>query len=1166
MRWRLRARPRLTTIAAGISVAGDVAAPSTAAPSFSASPVIIGVPTVGVPVSYVPGTVSGSPTPSVTRQWLLDGSNISGATNATYTPVEGDIGTGRLSVRETATNIAGSANSTSATRDVAASGSTETTFSLTSAATTATRPFTIGVGFEKGVMASGSIATDLSQYQVVVKRTWSDGSVKHAIISGRAALTQNVARTVAISAGTSPSGTDLTASSIQTAAPTAIVQCGSFGTVSLASLLGSPVRTWVSGPEMVECHYRADVGGGTLLSVWFHVRLWADGTMWVRAIVENGYLDNGSGAAASNADRSYVPTVSVGGSNVYTNGGASLAHYKNTRWSVEGWIGTNPQVTFTHDVTYIDATKLVPHYGWRTPSEDAYDTLIFGNGVPTAWSTATYTPMMQGDVMPHQNGQGEGGYGPHIGLLMVWNALYLTSGDRRALDFTLNNSSAMNGRPIVWRKKSTETVPTPSDFPTWSHGGPGGAGFDAQENTNGWQWDQAHHPNEGYLAYLLTGDYWHLETLAMNAAMNFFILSSARGSGTSRVWQYPQPRGIAWAMRTVGCYAAIAPTGDSIAADYRTWLSNGIDYWEDKVPADGLGVMTVIGEASGQRLRCNPWVADFQTAALGYLWDVEPGFASTTNHQTLRDYCYKSPVGRLGGTDGFYYPRATFNDGLVLSASNFNGSGIYYPTDGSPAWYTTWVNAWTATNSVNLDSIWGYANQAAMGTALLGSGGSAPASAPTGNWGILLPAIAYAVEHEAPGAAAAYTRLLGASNWNTVNTAGFDDTPVWGVKPRIEPPYALPTADYESTFFGNDLVSVRAVDATLSDTALRTAIVNLYGSPVHNPYYGDPHGAVQSIVQGGHGDTMVYDDYVMPLSTATYLRRDNAHGITQASMGIRGIPGEEQTGSPWWELLVATGTHPSIPHTYANMVVVPGGTNGRGQVYMVGRGAMEAGGTLTSQSVHKYDVHTRIWTRVGQLTVGSVTDAGAHYDPVLQRIYYLPNNQHSYNRIEYVRLSDDTIQSVSTGGFMTPIDSSNVRCGAIWVSGRMLLLHGTTSLAGLDITSDATIGAGWEHLEWTGSLVGSENDVWCWHNGRFWKRRHGSNTTMDWLQPPASSPMSNPWSAGNQVISGGLPTRPGGNGNYRNLYSVPTLGPKGMLVMTSNVAANGTAAIQVPVF
>src|SRR5512143_896495 len=80
--------------------------PQGGVPYFGSSPVVLGTPTVGSPVSYTAGTVTGSPTPTRTQQWLLDGQPISGATAPTYTPIAGDAGH-LLSVRQTETNTYG---------------------------------------------------------------------------------------------------------------------------------------------------------------------------------------------------------------------------------------------------------------------------------------------------------------------------------------------------------------------------------------------------------------------------------------------------------------------------------------------------------------------------------------------------------------------------------------------------------------------------------------------------------------------------------------------------------------------------------------------------------------------------------------------------------------------------------------------------------------------------------------------------------------------------------------------------------------------------------------------------------------------------------------------------------------------------------------------------
>ena len=75
----------------------------------------------GVAGGFTPGATWAVPPATITIQWLLDGAPIAGATGATYTPAIGDIGAGRLSVQQIATNSAGVTNGDSATVAVAAS-------------------------------------------------------------------------------------------------------------------------------------------------------------------------------------------------------------------------------------------------------------------------------------------------------------------------------------------------------------------------------------------------------------------------------------------------------------------------------------------------------------------------------------------------------------------------------------------------------------------------------------------------------------------------------------------------------------------------------------------------------------------------------------------------------------------------------------------------------------------------------------------------------------------------------------------------------------------------------------------------------------------------------------------------------------------------------------
>jgi hypothetical protein len=84
---------------------------SVSPPANTTAPVVSGTGTVGQTLSCTQGTWTNGPT-SYARQWLRGGTNIPGATAATYVLVAADGGT-NVSCRVTATNAAGSTPATS---------------------------------------------------------------------------------------------------------------------------------------------------------------------------------------------------------------------------------------------------------------------------------------------------------------------------------------------------------------------------------------------------------------------------------------------------------------------------------------------------------------------------------------------------------------------------------------------------------------------------------------------------------------------------------------------------------------------------------------------------------------------------------------------------------------------------------------------------------------------------------------------------------------------------------------------------------------------------------------------------------------------------------------------------------------------------------------------
>src|SRR6202007_788835 len=123
--------------------------------------------------------------------------------------------------------------------------------------------------------------------------------------------------------------------------------------------------------------------------------------------------------------------------------------------------------------------------------------------------------------------------------------------------------------------------------PTYTVFGPGGGGANSWATNGGLSWGLAHEPSEGYVAYLITGDYFYLETMEDNATMVYLMNSSSQGSGNNRIFG-SQTRSVAWGFRTVGQLAGIGPTGDAQIAGYQAWLGNNVTAFNSIAQTSGM--------------------------------------------------------------------------------------------------------------------------------------------------------------------------------------------------------------------------------------------------------------------------------------------------------------------------------------------------------------------------------------------------------------------------------------------------------------------------------------------------------------------------------------------------------------------------------------------------
>jgi hypothetical protein len=611
-------------------------------------------------------------------------------------------------------------------------------------------PFAFAQVFRKGDVPAGQgLVLDASPAQVSTISTWDDGSTKHAMVAGLLDLTASASRAVVVAKGSAASGAPLTEASLLAANATASVTYGTYGTVQLAQLIGTAALAGIynAGPVYAEFQYVASFPSDAGVRAVFYVQLWSNNRYRVRVAVENGV------APLTAANKSGTCAVSIAGVE-RLNQAVSL--YQGQRFDVVAFNGADPQITPGFDVAYLRSTKLVPNYGWRSPSSTAL------NSLPTS-----YTPLSR---MGYEADMGGTGYAPSIGLLAHWEALFCNTGDARAYNSTIQHGRAAGAYSIFFRDTATKRMPRFADFPT------------AYVNSESMQlggnpnrWEFAHHPNMGFLPWLLTGERFFWEVVCANSWAAWVTNSSGGGTGVNRLY-VSQTRGRAWRYRTIAACASVGPDNDLVKADRQANIVANLNNWNTNnvVPnTPGTGILGIYDdkESGVAGFQHSIFESLFMVAAHGWSWDIEMKLSAgnLATLQAVRNFSYKVVVGLTGRgpAQGEYSWRRAPGPYRMTIGSTSSSSSLY----------NTWNEVDQATYGDGLDS--------SPGLSLLGSyvDEQNDYSFAQGNWGHVITALAYAVDHGAAGASDGWTRLSGASNW-TYNTNKYNDWPQYGIVPR----------------------------------------------------------------------------------------------------------------------------------------------------------------------------------------------------------------------------------------------------------------------------------------------------------------------------------------------------------------------------------------------
>lgn len=675
------------------------------------------------------------------------------------------------------------------------------TFGVTSSVGGTNLPFAFGHVFVEGDIPSGSyVNSDLTDWQAVPTTYWPDGSLRHAIIAGRATCSANVLKSIALSvSATNRSGTALTEADLAAALPTTTLVAGG-DSFTLNSLIGTAARhrTVCAGPVMSNWLYRRQIAGSNHLVAWFDVRLYIGGAVEIFPWIENCYLTVASPGADT---RTYTLTIGVTqrfSSSIDMRAGTRVPLINNTsdtfkHWSY--WAGTDPQITPQHDMDYLRGTRMVPNLT-IAPAESLL------SGLQTYYAPNTLAGV------PAGMGAG-GGNSAIIGSIDTPSqALFVSSdGDVRAFNATVAMGLSGGTWSIHYRAEASSTqglAGYPNEPMRWSsypnaslQVGQGASpeligGDTAFAGVTYGTPVTTHQPSFGFLPWLITGRWYFLEEQIYWTNWNYLKATpnqrrgeeSGQVTGTYPAYAasaeagiidlsngtYPH-RGGAWSLRALGqtvailptthpCYAAMKASFDTNVGFYYDLFISG-SYAQDATSAQYVGnALGLLGWYYGGQAAGTPnylmsaFMNNFVCNVFPYLRELEINPAGTvkTELDALVQHALKWTVGVTGDASGFDYRWGCDLYDCTIGVNNpptldASFAALFAHNVAFKGWDTSPSDAILRYGNVeiqNYDGGWPY-------------------------FGSHLTALAYAVDAGVTGAAAARARVLAASNWPTLN-------------------------------------------------------------------------------------------------------------------------------------------------------------------------------------------------------------------------------------------------------------------------------------------------------------------------------------------------------------------------------------------------------------
>jgi hypothetical protein len=378
---------------------------------------------------------------------------------------------------------------------------------------------------------------------------------------------------------------------------------------------------------------------------------------------------------------------------------------------------------------HLQGTSLAPRAALDTVDATLWDARPDGGTKYSAWTRALAerpTPFALANIDP---ALGAGGATDNVGPLPAWDMAFVTTGDARAYWAVLGNAEAMGRFGLYYVDEVTGNPVEPSRYPNlrasgggvsdaWggSPGTPSPSG-----GTSSPSWYYSHGPKGGYLAYLLTGEWHHLQTVQHFSG---FVPLWQPGDAAYRYggnhtpvpfWLQLRGNANAWDFHFKAAIITPDRINDAVVSGPEADIRNdiigrndvSIRLWHDLYSPTGSFANTGPYPGRPQSMRDNVFGVFYQEnnvpVAEATVSQMQQGYAHNaimwgflarvpTTRQTeldwLTEFCTRYVVGMLGATPSSPRPEwrmCTGFEQVVGSADPYDGNWVMYPT-----WRAAW--------------------------------------------------------------------------------------------------------------------------------------------------------------------------------------------------------------------------------------------------------------------------------------------------------------------------------------------------------------------------------------------------------------------------------------------------------------------------------------------